>query len=215
MNEFKFLTIAQVKALSDTDRATYDAALAAYKEAFLADNPNGVAQFTADITTFGIIQKMVNGKPRVSIGIDPDDLPVTVASAVCAGPKNDTILLAPGRADVIAQNGRFLNFAHMGISTTGALNPGQFTIDVALHVQGERWTGKVDGKATSGTYKSTHLAIVGFTYVPSVEMAGKLGKLVEKAAGKGFEDMLYSNVKATATTKVEVEVDAEEEDINA
>jgi len=210
MNTFQFLTKAQVAALSDEDAATYAAALAAYIKQFRIDNPTGIAQVTVGITTLGIIPNMVNGAPRVSIGIDPDDMDETFARGLCVGEKHDTILLAPGRADVVAKNARFANFSHMGIATTGAIDQGRFTLDVKLNIEGETYTGKKAGRKVTGTYTSTFLSITGFTYIPSAEVAGKLGRMTENAATQMFVSMMTTSNVPSAS---KVEVPAEELDL--
>lgn len=208
MKNFVFLTKPQVAALNDDDATKYQTELDAYKAQFLADNASGTETVNVDIEGFGIVPNPVNGSPRVSITIDADDLGETFANALCVGERNNVILLAPGRADVIARNSGYANFAHMGITTRSSIDKGSFAIDVALRIEGESWSGKKNGKKVTGTYTSTHLAIIGFTYIPSTEVAAKVDRVTEKAAEAGFMQMMNpGNVAPTAKTVVEPEVE--------
>jgi hypothetical protein len=194
MNDFKFLTKAQVAALSDADAATYAAALAAYVKQFKIDNPTSTATVRLDIERLGIIPNTVNGSPRVSFSFDADDVDATITAALAVGEKRDTILLPVGRAHVIAQQSGFAHWGHMGTAINNLLDSGSFTVDVRLCVEGEAWTGKKNGKKTAGTYTSTHLAIVGFTYVPSVVASATTQRMAEKAATVGYVDMMNASI---------------------
>jgi len=214
MNTFNFLTKAQVAALSDADAATYAAALAAYVKQFRIDNPTGVTTIEIDITRLGIIPNIVNGQPRVSIAFDSDNVDATIARALAVGENNDVILLSVGRAHVIAQQSGFAHFGHMGTAINNLLDSGKFALDVRLCVEGEAWEGKKNGKKTAGTYTSTHLAIVGFTYVPSVVASATTQRMAEKAATVGYVDMMNASVvKPKAVVADDAELDLE--DVNA
>ena len=212
MKNFVFLTKAQVAALNDADRTKYLTELAAFKAQFLADNPNGTVTVNTDILSFGVIPVLVKGSPRVSITIDADDLGETFANALCVGEKNNVILLAPGRADVIARNSRFMSFSHMGLTTDGTIDQGQFALEIAHHVEGQPWSGKKNGKKVKGTYTNTHLAIVGFTYIPSIEVLGLVKQAKTKASEAGYMQMLnIGNTVPGVQSIVEPEVEEAEE----
>ena len=102
----------------------------------MAANPTGIIAIECDIDGFGTIPNMVKGSPRVSLRVDEDDVPAEYAN-LFVGERSNTVLISPGRADVLGKNSGFMNFAHMGIALNSSIDKGNIVLDVALKVAGE------------------------------------------------------------------------------
>lgn len=199
--EFTFLTKAEVAALSAEARTQYEADLAAFVTAFMAQNPNGETTVEATIVKMNAMATIVNGKPRVAMNLA---IGGTIGNAVTG--KNGLILRPLSNADIVAKNAGFLSYGHMALVLGNLMNKGKFVLTVKLNVKGERWESK-DGR--NGLYENTHMAIVDFVYEPSTAASQTIGAARMKAASAGFEQMLFSGYDATATvTPVAVPVEA-------
>lgn len=198
IEDFRVLSQKEQKTLSAEDKKSYSEALEQFTEAWRAEYPNG---YSVTLRVKGI--SMVPNQGQHAVTLESSDPLVKNISP------NGVFRMPVPVADVLARNAGFASFSHMGILTTSVTNKGEMTINVILCVKGEKW----EGRSGSGTYKSTFLNVDSFEYLPSPQVAARMGKATEKAAQKGYEDLLSYSADETNATSTDPATEEKPEDV--
>lgn len=202
----KLLSKAAYALLTDDAKKEYDAALLVFIAEFkeLADG-SGLCYTQANITRLSAIpKKQFNGRMAVVAVLD---IPDTRFAGNIAGTTGNRTL-HPAQADVIAQGGGFANWQHFAVSTLPCIEIGSFNMGIKLNEKGESWKNRKTGK--TGIFTNTHLAVVSYEYLPSVEVNGLIAVATKEACSAGFSAILNMNSGATPVP-VAVEPEAEGE----
>lgn len=202
---FKIATKAEYTAMSDVEKKAYDAALAAYIAEFRTNYPNGL-EATCRITDISLVPIPGRDGKEPTFGFSFSTDNQTVQTQIPQGRMSRPIT----NANIMAQRAGFSNWPHMALVLKSVPDKGAFKVRFDVHVKGEKYGEGLK----AGTYTSTSFAQVDFEYVPSAAISARYAKLTEKAATRGFEDLLYAGANAgTANAPVAADAGTPDADI--